>query len=70
MKIYVLVQKRGKTYGHGDFGESYRLAMVGAYDTPPPHPAFHSRKDAEDYLAGLGASRVDRDGNGLDAPTR
>lgn len=53
MNIYVIVSKRSETYGHGDFGESYRLAMTGSYDSPPPHPAFESRKSADEYIAGL-----------------
>ena len=52
-KIYVIVSRSREVYGHGDFGSSYKLAMTGSYDTPPPHPAFLLREDANNYLSGL-----------------
>ena len=52
--IYLIVSKRTETYGHGSYGESYRVGMVGSYDEPPPMPAFESSELAEKYIISKG----------------
>lgn len=51
--IFVIVQHRNSTAGHGDCSEVKALAMTGIYDTPPAHPAFTSAEKANSYIASL-----------------
>lgn len=52
-EVWVIAQRHQETYGHGSFGESWKLPTTGPYDTGEPHPAFGSKHAAEEYIAGL-----------------
>jgi hypothetical protein len=52
-EVWIITEKRRETYGHGDFGESYKLPTVGAYDSGGFHPAFTSEAAAREYLGTL-----------------
>jgi hypothetical protein len=49
-KIYVLVETGRETSGHGETAPYVRLAVKETYTTDV-HPAFRSRKNAEEYCA-------------------
>jgi hypothetical protein len=49
-KIYVLVYKGRSNSGHGETAPYVQLAVKETY-TDITHPAFRSRKNAEEYVA-------------------
>lgn len=53
MEVWIIAQQQSETYGHGDFGNSWKLPTVGTYDTGPFHPAFTTEAKAQSYLDGL-----------------
>jgi hypothetical protein len=51
--VWVIAQEQSETYGHGDFGISWKLPTIDAYDTGDFHPGFLSEHAAMTYIASL-----------------
>lgn len=50
MNIWIVAKRQHETYGHGSFGESWKLPTTGPYDTGKPHPAFTSEAECMNYI--------------------
>lgn len=53
MQIWIIAQRQNQTYGHGDFGQSWKLPTIGPYDSGPFHPAFPDKESALAYIEEL-----------------
>lgn len=49
-EVWIIASGQQETYGHGSFGESWKLPTTGAYDSGEPHPAFPSEAAALAYI--------------------
>jgi hypothetical protein len=52
-EIWVIVENRQVTCGHGDSASTLILPTTGPYGTGNPHPAFPTKQAAKDYIAEL-----------------
>lgn len=49
-EVWIIASRQHETYGHGSFGESWKLPTTGPYDSGEPHPAFPSEAAALAYI--------------------
>lgn len=52
-EVWVIVKQITECYGYGDNSPSFRLATKDIYDISSLHPAFASRREAQEYIDGL-----------------
>lgn len=52
-KIWIIVEEKDETYGMGNFGICHKIATRDAYNMGGPHPAFLSKKEADNYINSL-----------------
>lgn len=52
-EIWVIVEGRQMTCGHGDSASALILPTTGPYGTGKPHPAFHTKQAAQGYIDAL-----------------
>lgn len=51
IEVWIIATRQKETYGHGSYGESWKLPTTGPYDSGLPHPAFPSERAAKAYIA-------------------
>lgn len=55
--IWLLCSRQSVCYGHGSYGEEWRLVTDGGYGAGPPLPAFETKRKAKEFLRGLAAKK-------------
>ena len=54
MKVYALATKTNECYGHGDYGEEWKIEQVDNYHKEGKwNPVFLSKADAQKFADGI-----------------